>query len=277
MNIKTVTTTAGMNTVVFGNSPNIYYWVKNIGTTDITVGATDNAENHAIVKPDNAVRIDTMYDTVYINGAGTVEIYETATPECPFKVRQKGGDITIQPIVLFEGTDEGYLLADGFTGFSAYYTDTPAGANLAINQTIDKSKESKYGYRLAKAYSISGGDANYTDSAVISSNEMIDLTNYSKIYIEFYGHSDLDTTYIPDGKKMAAYFRIDRPDTLPQSNTAYDWTDWDNMYMNYRSYGRYYFDISELIGAHYLCFGIFHGDYDVGYTNGIKIYKITLM
>lgn len=54
MNIKTVTTTAGMNTVVFGNSPNIYYWVKNIGTTDITVGATDNAENHAIVKPDNA-------------------------------------------------------------------------------------------------------------------------------------------------------------------------------------------------------------------------------
>ena len=38
MNIKTVTTTAGMNTVVFGNSPDAYYWVKNIGTTDITAG-----------------------------------------------------------------------------------------------------------------------------------------------------------------------------------------------------------------------------------------------
>ena len=48
MNIKTVTTTAGMNTVVFGNSPDVYYWVKNIGTDDITAGATDNAENHAV-------------------------------------------------------------------------------------------------------------------------------------------------------------------------------------------------------------------------------------
>ena len=91
MNIKTVTTTAGMNTVVFGNSPDAYYWVKNIGTTDITVGATDNAENHAIVKSDNAVRVDTMFNTVYVNGAGTVEIYETDTPECPFKAASKGG------------------------------------------------------------------------------------------------------------------------------------------------------------------------------------------
>lgn len=94
MNIKTITTTAGMNTVVFGNSPDIYYWVKNIGTTDITAGATDNAENHAIVKPDCAVRVDTMYDTVYINGAGTVEIYETDTPEPPFMTKRKGGDNT---------------------------------------------------------------------------------------------------------------------------------------------------------------------------------------
>ena len=64
MNIKTVTTTAGMNTVVFGNSPDIYYWVKNIGTDNVTAGATDNIENHAVVKPDNAVRVDTMFNTV---------------------------------------------------------------------------------------------------------------------------------------------------------------------------------------------------------------------
>ena len=94
MNIKTVTTTTGMNTVVFGNSANVYYWVKNIGSTDITVGATDNAENHAIVKPDNGIRVDTFTNTVYINGAGTVEIYECDTPVCPFKLAQRGGDIT---------------------------------------------------------------------------------------------------------------------------------------------------------------------------------------
>lgn len=239
---------------------------------------TEKADGVAAVPANDYKIIDTeSFETLYLCGSGEVEITTSAYCEVLFKRVKKGGDVHQQPLVLFEGSDAGYTLAVGFTGFSAYYTDTPAGADLAINQTIDKSKESKYGYRLAKAYSISGGDANYTDSAVISSNEEIDLTNYSKLYIDFYGHSDLDTTYIPDGKKMAAYFRIGRPDTLPQSDTAYDWTGWDNMFMNYRSYGRYYFDISELIGAHYLCFGIFHGNYDVGYTNGIKIYKITLM
>ena len=43
-----------------------------------------------------------------------------------FLTRQ-GGDGKSQPLVLFEGTDKGYSLADGFTGFSEYYTDTPAG------------------------------------------------------------------------------------------------------------------------------------------------------
>ena len=92
MNIKTVTITTGMNTVVFGNSANVYYWVKNIGSTDITVGSTNNAENHAILKPDNGIRVDTFTNTVYISGAGTVEIYECNTPICPFKSAQRGGD-----------------------------------------------------------------------------------------------------------------------------------------------------------------------------------------
>ena len=95
MNIKTITTTAGMNTVVLGNSANIYYWVKNIGTTNITAGATDNTENHAVIKPDNAVRVDTMYNTVYINGAGTVEIYETDISECPFMDNWEGGGVSL--------------------------------------------------------------------------------------------------------------------------------------------------------------------------------------
>ena len=113
MNIKTVTTTAGMNTVVFGNSPDIYYWVKNIGTTDITVGATDNAENHAIVKPDNVIRMTSYTNTVYVNGAGTVEIYETDTPECPFKAASKGGGIYELPIATTEIL--GGVMPDGTT------------------------------------------------------------------------------------------------------------------------------------------------------------------
>ena len=104
MNIKTVTTTTGMNTVVFGNSANVYYWVKNIGSTDITVGATDNAENHAIVKPDNGIRVDTFTNTVYISGAGTVEIYESETPVCPFKSAPVSGGGNGGLTQLYSGT-----------------------------------------------------------------------------------------------------------------------------------------------------------------------------
>ena len=123
MNIKTVTTTTGMNTVVFGNSANMYYWVKNIGSTDITVGATNNAENHAIVKPDNGICVDTFTNTVYINGAGTVEIYESETPVCPFKLAQRGGDITAtgNPVQL-----------DGLQGGVPFSEMVVSGKNLLL-------------------------------------------------------------------------------------------------------------------------------------------------
>lgn len=188
-----------------------------------------------------------------------------------------GQGADVQPLVLFQGTDKGYSLADGFTGFSAYYTDTPAWANIEITQLIDSSTESQYGYKIAKSFSANSATGNYTDSAVISSNEEIDLTPYSMLLIDFYGFCNYDTSYVSDAEKMAAYFKIDRPDILPQSKIAYDWTGWDNMGMSYHRNGKYYFDVSQISGKHYLSFGIYHGDYNEGKTNGIKIYKMTLI
>ena len=40
---------------------------------------------------------------------------------------------------------------------------------------------------------------------------------------------------------------------------------------------KYYFDVSQISGKHYLNFGIYHGNYNNGKTNGIKIYKMTLI
>ena len=180
----------------------------------------------------------------------------------------------VNQLILFEGTDEGYSLADGFTGFSQY---SQAGADIAITKRIDTTDESQYGYRIAKSWSIDGEKANYTDSVIISSNELVDLTNYNTVCIDFYGYCDYRTSNMSDANDMAAYFRVDLPKTLPQSKVAYDWTEWDNMGMNYHKRGKYYFDVSHLTGKHDLCFGIFHGTYDIGYTNGIKIYKMTLM
>ena len=188
-----------------------------------------------------------------------------------------GQGADVQPLVLFEGTDEGYTLADGFTGFSAYYTDTPAWANIEITQLINSSTESQYGYKIAKSFSADSATGNYTDSAVISSNEEIDLTPYSMLLIDFYGFCNYDITTVSSAEKMAAYFRVDRPDILPQSKIAYDWTGWDNIGMSYHRNGKYYFDVSQISGKHYLSFGIYHGDYNEGKTNGIKIYKMTLI
>lgn len=188
-----------------------------------------------------------------------------------------GQGADVQPLVLFQGTDEGYSLADGFTGFSAYYTDTYAGAVANISQNIDSTTESQYGCLIGKSWGISISNANYTDSAVISSNKKIDLTKYNSLCIDFYGYCDYNITDMNTANKMSAYFKIDRPETLPQSKNAYDWTDWDDMCMNYKKHGKYYFDISQITGEHYLCFGIFHGDYAINNTNGIKIYKMTLI
>ena len=179
-------------------------------------------------------------------------------------------DKFVQPVTLFEGTDDSYTLADGFTGFSLY---SQGVADISINKTVDTTTESQYGYRIAKPWSIDGSEANYTDSVVVSSNEPIDLTNHNTVCIDFYGHCDYGNT----SNLMGAYFKIDKPDSLPQSKVAYDWTGWDNMCMYYRKYGKYYFDVSQLTGKHDLCFGIFHGTYQTGYTNGIKIYKMTLI
>ena len=185
-----------------------------------------------------------------------------------------GQGADVQPLVLFEGTDEGYTLADGFTGFSEY---SQGGADIAITKRIDTTNESQYGYRIAKSWSIDDKNANYTDSVIISSNELVDLTNYNTVCIDFYGYCDYETFDMSDANDMAAYFRVDLPKTLPQSKVAYDWSGWDNMGMNYHKRGKYYFDVSHLTGKHDLCFGIFHGTYDMGYTNGIKIYKMTLI
>lgn len=194
--------------------------------------------------------------------------------EC-FLINGSGGSSKsdVQPVTLFEGHNNDYFLADGFTGFSEYHTDTPTPTECLISKWQNTSDESQYGYRIGKPYSSQASESNYMDSAVIVSNEPIDLTNYNAICIYFYGTCD----YNSSSDKMGAYFRIDTPDILPQSNVSYDWSPWDNMFMYYRKYGRYYYDVSQVTGEHHLCFGIYHGTYHIGYTNGIKIYKMMLM
>ena len=89
MNIKTITTTEGVNEVDFGSSASRFYWFRNIGTTavhvsgkaDITAGGDGVAELAA----GDSVCIETLGGKVYVLGAGKVEIHNTGDKFCPFK------------------------------------------------------------------------------------------------------------------------------------------------------------------------------------------------
>lgn len=98
MNIKTVTTIDGMNTVDFGSAASRFFWFRNIGTSavyvsgnsDITAGGDGVAELAA----GDSVCIETLGGKVYVLGAGKVQIHNTGDKFCPFKnaPAQSGGE-----------------------------------------------------------------------------------------------------------------------------------------------------------------------------------------
>ena len=98
MNIKTITTTNGVNEVDFGSNASRFYWFRNVGTTavhvsgnaDITAGSDGVAELAA----GDSVCIETLGGKVYVLGAGKVQIHNTGDKFCPFKnaPAQSGGE-----------------------------------------------------------------------------------------------------------------------------------------------------------------------------------------
>ena len=178
-----------------------------------------------------------------------------------------------QPKVLFEGFADNYVFADCLTGLSSCCA--PISSTINLNKVIDATTDDIYGMNLLKSWSIDENTelSPRIDSMIYSTNETIDLTGYNAICIDLYGFCDYESST----NRLGAYFRIDRPETSIESGVPYDWTGWDNMYIYYRQRGRYFYDISQITGNHYLCFGIYHGTYSTGYTNGIRVYKITLM
>ena len=102
MNIKTITSTEGVNEVDFGSSASRFYWFRNIGTTavhvsgkaDITAGGDGVAELAA----GDSVCIETLGGKVYVLGEGKVEIHNTGDKFPPFRnapVSTGGGGGTV--------------------------------------------------------------------------------------------------------------------------------------------------------------------------------------
>lgn len=89
MNIKTITSTEGVNEVDFGSNASRFYWFRNIGTTAVHVsGKADivaGGDGVAELAAGDSVCIETLGGKVYVLGAGKVQIHNTGDKFCPFR------------------------------------------------------------------------------------------------------------------------------------------------------------------------------------------------
>ena len=99
MNIKTITSTKGVNEVDFGSSASRFYWFQNLGTTTVHVSANADivagADGVAELAAGGATCIETTEGKVYVLGVGKVQIHNTGDKFRPFKTAPAaGGGIT---------------------------------------------------------------------------------------------------------------------------------------------------------------------------------------
>ena len=109
MQIKTISTAAGVNEIDFGNdnsqSTAHFYWLKNLGDSILYVSANPNPiaekDDVAELPAKGAVSVETDEGKIYVLGAGKVEIHRTDSKFCPFDWQSSGsgggggGSITV--------------------------------------------------------------------------------------------------------------------------------------------------------------------------------------
>ena len=109
MQVKTITTAAGVNEIDFGNdssqSTAHFYWLKSLGDSTLYVSANPypiaEKDDVAELPAKGAVSVETDEGKVYVLGAGKVEIHRTNSKFCPFDWQSSGsgggggGSITV--------------------------------------------------------------------------------------------------------------------------------------------------------------------------------------
>lgn len=98
MQIKTITTAAGVNEIDFGNDDSQttahFYWFKNLSDSTLYVSAMPTPvageDNVAELSAKGAASVETDEGKVYVLGAGKVEVHRTNSKFCPFELPSSG-------------------------------------------------------------------------------------------------------------------------------------------------------------------------------------------
>ena len=89
MNIKTVTTVDGVNTVDFGSAASRFYWIENLGSTVVYVSGNENivpdGDNVKVLSAGCGTMVENLGGKVYILGAGKFQITNQGDKFCPFR------------------------------------------------------------------------------------------------------------------------------------------------------------------------------------------------
>lgn len=222
--IKTVTTTAGVNTIAFPEFYK-YFWIKNIGDTTVYASAYSNVsagvDNTSVINSGDAVCIENVdNNSVYISGAGSVEIHAQDIPDCSFKAGGKGGELPVASTdtlgaVMVDGTsivadENGVISAVGGGGLTLLgryantinvettigtLTDIPEGTKLLFMSTkLSGTTNEKFycGVGNVPIY-VKGYERSYSNVGMIDENNIITLQ------IHNYGPSANKVTFVGNG------------------------------------------------------------------------------
>ena len=218
MNIKTITTTDGVNTVDFGSAASRFYWFRNIGTTTVYVSGNSDilagGDGVAELPSGGSVCIETLGGKVYILGEGKVQIHNTGDKFCPFKlapvsdgggvavcndnllinpdfsINQRGKSGTIIPNKNADGEDIHTYFVDRW-GIDSGTVVINTDGTLTLNGTISQIMENAVGTNVTA--SVSAGTAVYdntTQTFTITGNG--DVISWAKLE---YGNAA--TAFIP--------------------------------------------------------------------------------
>lgn len=147
MDIKTITTTEGVNEVDFGSGASRFYWFRNVGATAVHVsGKVDivaGGDGVAELAAGDSVCIETLGGKVYVLGAGKVEIHNTGDKFPPFRnAPAAGGGEAVDAYTKLESDARYPLKTDIPTSLPANggNADTVGGVGIAnlrqITQTV---------------------------------------------------------------------------------------------------------------------------------------------
>ena len=89
MNIKTVTTSDGVNVVDFGSAASRFYWIENLGSTTVYVSGNENivpdGDNVKVLSAGCGTMVENLGGKVYILGAGKFQITNQGDKFPPFR------------------------------------------------------------------------------------------------------------------------------------------------------------------------------------------------